>query len=788
MTTKHHLWIVFFIITRIHISFSQPLPINQHNEKGERNGHWKVFIDSNYAIINDTSSCYLKTYYLNGQIEGLSKSYYPHHQLKWQGKLIDLSTFTIEGNTTSFYPLGELFKKNVYHNNLLQGVQSTFYRSGQLKELKTYQKNKLEGPYSSYFFNGRLKSQGQYQHDLKEGKWRFFSLNGRLLYEVQYRNDQPDSPSSTIPIAPNQYDSLHQKKGLWLYWLDKNEAITTPTHASYYLLCRYTEGVLSGQAHEYYLNGQLYAKATYSKGDITGVKSYYTKSKTLLKTCNYKKGLLHGKSITYYPSGKIKAIEKYKKGKQHSKSTTYSPAHQLITLKTYKSGYLHGKHLLYYTNHQLKLAGQYKNGIKEGKWKWYQEDGSLKRSKEYIFNGEEKIKQEVFNIKKSVIECLLHNPTAFQATYHKYAHQLSHAYDITDGQFARDIIGVFDEAYQYDHLALLDSMFWITQKIYEDKHEKSCISNATIILHYTKLRLSPTNIMKLYPKITFVESILRPHQATHLEEYMTCNHYLSKIHLSLNHFDKASALLHQTRTLLDEHASIEHLFSNENYFLLGQLYAKRSNSLKAQMYLYEALKHIEKDNKEHTPLYFNCLKELAGIKRSSQHYQQAISYYQKALDLYVALYELPDNDYLHCTQQLAFLFFKLKKYNQAQLVIQNLKLFSTQHQVISLYTQGIHDVLKGELYLYQDQQKKTDLLFLTTLNKLSQLQNQKVYAKIGYQIFDVYHRHKKIKPAYQILKMLKKDLQPSSTTQGIFTQVQKQLIEYEAKYKIILQN
>ena len=106
------------------------------------------------------------------------------------------------------------------------------------------------------------------------------------------------------------------------------------------------------------LNGKVY----YSTIPFTGNASEYYDNGNKKELRAYKEGLLNGQLLFYYPNSLLKEKINYKNNKKE------------------------GKHYSYYENGNKESLGHHKAGKREGKWKWWHENGQLRMESNFKAN------------------------------------------------------------------------------------------------------------------------------------------------------------------------------------------------------------------------------------------------------------------------------------------------------------------------------------------------------------------------------------------------------------------
>ena len=94
----------------------------------------------------------------------------------------------LEGQTTLYYPDGNVLEKSTYVADKKDGKSLQYYRNGQLKLSANYKADKLEGSYTLYNSAGVKKYSGNYLNDIKDGIWKYYKDDKSFDYQIEYIN------------------------------------------------------------------------------------------------------------------------------------------------------------------------------------------------------------------------------------------------------------------------------------------------------------------------------------------------------------------------------------------------------------------------------------------------------------------------------------------------------------------------------------------------------------------------------------------------------------------------
>jgi len=100
------------------------------------------------------------------------------------GKMQEEATFKndIKDGPSNWYTItGDKVAEYNYMNGNLEGMQRQYYPKSVLMSEQNYIKNVPQGEYKEYFESGKPKYQGIYVNGEKDGKWNEFDENGTII-------------------------------------------------------------------------------------------------------------------------------------------------------------------------------------------------------------------------------------------------------------------------------------------------------------------------------------------------------------------------------------------------------------------------------------------------------------------------------------------------------------------------------------------------------------------------------------------------------------------------------
>jgi antitoxin component YwqK of YwqJK toxin-antitoxin module len=304
-----------------------------------------------FVIFNDNGGVYKLGNYVNGQLDGIWKTYSPIGYLESE---VAYKSGVIHGLKTSYNELGIVTGVVSYVNGKEEGLTYSCFPSGAKQVEFTIENDQINGPATRYFEYGPKDEEMTFDKGVLVGKFIEYHYNGGLNYEANLVN-----------------------------------------------------GKLDGLVTYYDIKKRKRAEGNLKLGERTGEWRFYGPQGELEETGSYVQGLNEGEWKEYYTDGKLKQISHYKNGKLHGPATMYDVENRKLNEVEYKNG--KGINYSYFNVdgsiiHQAKSDGGRLNvenyndlrnksseGViekeeREGEWKFYFENGAPK-SIEYYLNG-----------------------------------------------------------------------------------------------------------------------------------------------------------------------------------------------------------------------------------------------------------------------------------------------------------------------------------------------------------------------------------------------------------------
>ena len=153
-------------------------------------------LKANLEFFNEGESASARLYHANGKVQAVGLYQNELKEQLWKyydkkEKLIREENYKIgklEGQTTLYYPDGNVLEKSTYVADKKDGKSLQYYRNGQLKLSANYKADKLEGSYTLYNSAGVKKYSGKYLNDIKDGIWKYYKDDKSFDYQIEYIN------------------------------------------------------------------------------------------------------------------------------------------------------------------------------------------------------------------------------------------------------------------------------------------------------------------------------------------------------------------------------------------------------------------------------------------------------------------------------------------------------------------------------------------------------------------------------------------------------------------------
>lgn len=222
----HYQYLFFFLILlQVFTGFSQETLVNQRDEQGRRQGHWRGTFTNGVLryqgqFVNDQPEGTFRYYYPDGALRAelhhdtareLVPAVYFHKnnqpmatgQFKnnqrtglWRffseaGVKLAENEYAegqLEGKSITFFPSGEVAETVEYKSGLKDGSWQQFFEDGKVRLLASYENNELSGAFQLFYEDGKDHLVAFYASNLPHESWKFYTKEGELEKEVFYQH------------------------------------------------------------------------------------------------------------------------------------------------------------------------------------------------------------------------------------------------------------------------------------------------------------------------------------------------------------------------------------------------------------------------------------------------------------------------------------------------------------------------------------------------------------------------------------------------------------------------
>lgn len=185
---------------------------------------------------------------------------------------------------------------------------------------------------------------------MKQGKWTKNFPTGLKRYEGSFLDDQP---FGTFVYFYNERGS--KKLAEVVYRAPGDTA----------------------DARFYHPNGLLMGEGLFYNQQKVGAWKTYDKREVLCGIEHYDNGVQSGKAQYFFVEGSLAGVFMYKDGKRNGPSTEYFKDGTVRVTANYVDGNFDGEVVSYFSNGKVKSKGSYSNAVKEGKWVYYSPTGVI---------------------------------------------------------------------------------------------------------------------------------------------------------------------------------------------------------------------------------------------------------------------------------------------------------------------------------------------------------------------------------------------------------------------------
>jgi antitoxin component YwqK of YwqJK toxin-antitoxin module len=313
----------------------------------------------------------------DGKPDGYWKTYYVNGKIKSEG---NRKNFQLDSLWLFYDDQGNIQKSIEYDNDKRNGLYTVYKlmddsaKSNIIISKELYLNDLKQGISYYYYDNGKLQYQTNFQDNRKHGEGLEYDQNGVVISEYVYRNDITISK-----VSINRYDRNGEKTGTWKTFHENGKT----KEESYY-----KNGKLNGYVKEYDEKGKMISSKRYVDGEI------YTEPEKVEEKVIVKK--------EYFDNGKVKTTGGFVNEKPVGQHIEYAKSGKIVETKRYNNsgvllstgiideqGLRQGDWTFYFLSGKVKSVGKYKNNRRQDEWVFYHENGQIEQKGEYDKRGKE---------------------------------------------------------------------------------------------------------------------------------------------------------------------------------------------------------------------------------------------------------------------------------------------------------------------------------------------------------------------------------------------------------------
>lgn len=351
-------------------------------------------------------------YYPNGKIasegnmhnsrpDGFWKSYYPTGVLKAQGNRLNAlldSTWIFFSETADTleilnYRLGKksgyqykykstvvanstaknyLFSKELFLDDMREGIAYTFFPNGNIQFSTPYKKNKRQGTAYEYDANGLIITIFEYHNDYlisreyinrtdsdgrKVGTWKSFHPNGTLHSEQHFKNDTLVGNAKTFSDKGVLLSNITYQQG---QIVADNKKLSSEAME---IITFYDDSITPKRRGIFIDSIPIGAHIFYDKNGLPERSVRFSQNGVAVAQGPVdQKQKRTGRWQLLYPDGKVRAEGNFLNDRQH------------------------GTWNFFFDDGRKEQEGDFDGGQKVGTWKWFYRNGNLHKSETYVAN------------------------------------------------------------------------------------------------------------------------------------------------------------------------------------------------------------------------------------------------------------------------------------------------------------------------------------------------------------------------------------------------------------------
>jgi antitoxin component YwqK of YwqJK toxin-antitoxin module len=403
---------------------------------GKPEGYWKTYyttgiiksegnrrnfqLDSIWIFYNSTGDTITKINYLYGRKNGYYYEYYtdrskPEYIGKVKSKELYVNDVK-EGVSYYYYEDGRLHETITYKDDLMSGESIEYDVTGRVITIKRYNKgslverqkinrfdenNEKTGEWIEFYTGLKIKSISNYKNGLLDGYYKEYNQLGKLTLTLLYNEgklvERVDEKNAEIKVVEkrdsegNIIESGPFMDGtpVGIHKTFDNAGNITGSMiyddlgniVSNGIIDR--EGNKQGEWKDFFNTGKRKKdEGAYKNNLRDGKWIFYFENGNTEQIGSYKNGKENGEWIRYFESGKTYVDENFYSGKEDGMYTEYDSLGNVITQGEFLEGEKEGDWIVKINDFMAK--GKYVAGLLDGKWKYFYDDGTLMFEGNYI--------------------------------------------------------------------------------------------------------------------------------------------------------------------------------------------------------------------------------------------------------------------------------------------------------------------------------------------------------------------------------------------------------------------
>ena len=397
-------------------------------KNGKPEGYWKTYyttgilksegnrknyqLDSLWIFYNSTGDTTIKINYLMGKRNGYYYEYVTDRSRpEFIGTIKSKELYVNdikEGLSYYYYDDGKLEETVNYVNDKKDGVSIEYAQDGRIITIKQYRKGSIaerqkinryndqgekEGIWLEFYEGIKTKNEATYKNGLLNGYYKEYNTKGMLVLTLLYENgklvekvneenkeivvkEKKDEKGNVIERGP-YIDDI--PVGIHKTFDEEGNIIDSKIYDDEGILLSTgiidKEGKREGNWKDLYRTGNMKAEGKYSNNKREGKWTFYFSDGGTEQIGYYRNGLEDGQWIRYYPDGNTFVEESYYNGKKDGYYTEYDEEGNVITEGEYLEGEKERKWTLKIND--FKAEGEFITGLRNGRWKYFYDDGTL---------------------------------------------------------------------------------------------------------------------------------------------------------------------------------------------------------------------------------------------------------------------------------------------------------------------------------------------------------------------------------------------------------------------------